>query len=258
MLVDRVREAGLKGVQLALDPLRTGAWPLGETSRALRDAGIEVFSGMMGTKDEDYSTLDTIRRTGGVRPDEHWEANRAAATANAKIARQLGLDLVTLHAGFLPEEPDSAERTKLLERLRAIVDGFAAEDVRVAFETGQERAANLEGFLRDLDRPRAGVNFDPANMLLYDMGDPVEALEKLAPWVRQIHIKDARRTETPGTWGIEVPVGSGEVDWSAFFGVLRAKEIACDLLIEREAGSQRVADIRTAKALVEEQLGDVA
>jgi hypothetical protein len=71
-LVAKLREIGVDACQLALDPLREGAWKLGETRDALRAAGIEIRSGMMGTHGEDYSTLDTIRVTGGVRPNEHW------------------------------------------------------------------------------------------------------------------------------------------------------------------------------------------
>jgi len=248
-LAERVSAAGLDCLQLALDPLRTGAWSLAETRAALEDAGLEVRSGMMGTEGEDYSTLATIKETGGVRPDRHWEANRSAASANARLARELGLDLITFHAGFLPEEP-GPERTKLVARLREIVDRFAEHGVRAAFETGQEDAPTLLGFLEELERPAAGVNFDPANMILYGMGEPVEALATLAPWVRQIHVKDARRAATRGAWGEEVPAGTGEVSWPDFFRVVRSAGLAVDLMIEREAGEDRVGDIRRARALV--------
>ena len=40
-----------------------------------------------------------------------------------------------------------------------------------------------------------------------------------------MHIKDAKKSHVAGTWGEEVPAGSGEVDWTAFFSVL--KEIHC-------------------------------
>lgn len=252
-LVERVQAAGLACVQLALDPLRTGEWPLEATRAALDAAGIEIASGMMGTLGEDYSSLATIRITGGVRPDQHWEENRRAASANARLARELGLALVTFHAGFLPEEA-GPERTKLVARLREVVDRFAEHGVRAAFETGQERAATLLAFLGELERPGAGVNFDPANMLLYDMDEPVAALQELAPWVRQIHAKDALRTRVKGSWGSEVALGSGEVDWGRFFDVVAAKDIAVDVMIEREAGGERIDDVRAARLRVEREL----
>lgn len=250
-----MREVGVAHVQLALEPLRTRAWSIDETRRELERARIEVRSGMIGMRGEDYTTLESIRRTGGVRPDEHWDANRSAAVESAELAQRLGLTLVTFHAGFLPHE-HGAERTKMIERLRAIVDVFAERGVRVAFETGQEDAATLLGVLDELDRPSAGVNFDPANMLLYDMGDPVASLRALAPHVRQIHIKDARRARAKGTWGDEVRVGDGEVDWPAFFAALAEHEIACDRMIEREAGDERIRDIALARERVERWQAD--
>jgi len=252
-LAERVRAVGVGSVQLALDPLRTVAWSTEETVQAMRSARIEIRSGMMGMAGEDYATLASIRATGGVRPDRNWEENRRVASANARLARELGLDLISFHAGFLPEER-GPERAKLVARLREIVDRFGEHGVRAAFETGQERAATLLAFLEELDRPTAGVNFDPANMLLYDMDEPAEALAMLAPWVRQIHVKDARRTKQNGTWGQEVRVGTGEVDWRRFFDVLRAKQLAVDLMIEREAGDDRVGDMRAARELVEREL----
>lgn len=242
---------GAGAVQLALEPLRSGAWREDDTLAALATAGIALRSGMMGMQGEDYSSLDSIRASGGVRPTEHWPANRAAAIENAALANRLGLRLVSFHAGFLPHDPSDRERAVMISRLREIVDLFAAQGVHTAFETGQESAHTLLQVLADLERPAAGVNFDPANMILYGMGDPVEALRVLAPRVRQIHVKDARATHVTGTWGDEVPVGDGDVDWRAFFATVRDTKLGCDLMIEREAGDDRTGDIRSARERVE-------
>lgn len=253
-LIEGLRAAGIARTQLALDPIRTGEWPEIESREALERAGIGIVSGMMGTAGEDYSTLDSIRLTGGVRPDEHWAANRAAAEENARLAKRLGLKRISLHAGFLPEEREDPERARMIERLREVVDLFAAEGVGTLFETGQETAGTLVEFLEELDRPMAGVNFDPANMLLYDKGDPAEALDRLSSWVRQMHIKDALRTKTPGTWGEEVAAGRGEVDWTAVFDLIAQHGLEVDLVIEREAGEDRIGEIRSARELVVGQL----
>ena len=102
----------------------------------------------------------------------------------------------------------------------------------------------------DLDRDGVGVNYDPANLLLYGNGDPVEALDLLADFVVQIHIKDALPSATPGVRGQEVAVGAGAVDWGALFDVVRTRALEVDLLIEREAGATRMADIKAAAAMV--------
>jgi len=118
--------------------------------------------------------------------------------------------------------------------------------VDLGLETGQENAGALQEFLLDLDCSNVGVNFDPANMILYDKGDPVSSLHTLAPWLKQCHIKDATKTGQPGTWGEEVVVGSGDVDWPGFFTALDEIGYSGDLAVEREAGDQRLADIRAA------------
>jgi sugar phosphate isomerase/epimerase len=249
-LAEKVRACGLDAVQLALTPLVADDRALDATLAALAGAGIEVLSGMMATAGEDYSTLETIRETGGLRPDARWEENRALARAVARAARRARVRLVSFHAGFLPEERGSAERAALLARLRAVADAFAAEGVAIALETGQERADVLLDVLADLERPAVGVNFDPANMILYGMGDPTAALDALAPRVLQVHVKDARRARVPGTWGSEVPVGEGEVGWPGFADLVRARRPDVDLLIEREAGDRRIEEVRAARALL--------
>ncbi len=112
-------------------------------------------------------------------------------------------------------------------------------------ETGQETAEELGISLKSWITC-LGVNFDPANIILYDKGSPIEAVTVLAPWIKHIHIKDATQTEQPGTWGAEVPWGDGQVGPEAFLGVL--EEIGFDgvLAIEREAGTDRFGDIKLA------------
>jgi L-ribulose-5-phosphate 3-epimerase len=253
-LAEKVRACGLQAVQLALTPLSQDERRLDATLGALREAGIQVRSGMLSTIREDYSTLESIQNTGGLRPNAHWKENLALARAVARSAKRAGIALVSFHAGFLPEGSGSRERETMVGRLRTVVDAFGELGVKVALETGQERAEVLLGVLAELERPACGVNFDPANMILYGMGDPVAALSALAPRVLQIHVKDARRTKVPGTWGEEVPVGTGEVDWPAFFGVLREKRLEIDVMIEREGGEDRTQDIQRARALVEREL----
>jgi sugar phosphate isomerase/epimerase len=250
-LVARLHDTGIRRVQLALDPLRESPDAWGQAEALFRQNSVTVVSGMFGCVGEDYSTLDSIRVTGGIAPDATWPQNRKNIEATVALAARLGLRLVTFHAGFLPHAETDPNFTKMLKRLAEVADLFGARNIILGLETGQETAPMLAGLLRNLGRSNVGVNFDPANMLLYDKGNPIEALRFLGPWLRQVHIKDARRTKVPGTWGEEVTVGTGEVDWTAFFRALQQLGFSGDFVIEREAGSQRVADIRSAKAVVE-------
>ncbi len=249
-LVADLREIGIPRVQLALDPLRETPETWEKTGELFRAEGIGIVSGMFGTIGEDNSSHATIKETGGDVPDEHWDANWANIQSVADIAAQFGLKLVTFHAGFLPHEESDPGFAKLLGRITQIADAFDAHGIELGFETGQETAETLRLFLEKLNRPSVGVNFDPANMLLYDKGDPIDALEALAPFLKQSHIKDATKTREPGTWGAEVTVGTGEVDWPTFFATLTKLGYDGDCCIEREADDQRVADIRTAREFV--------
>jgi sugar phosphate isomerase/epimerase len=238
-------------VQLALSPVvrEPDIWQ--NVAATLREGGIDILSGMMAMAGEDYSTLESIARTGGVRPDETWPANLQHARQIADFAARERIALVTFHAGFIPHDSADHSRGRIIDRLRTIADVFNQCGIGIAFETGQETAATLTRAIDDLDRSNVGVNFDPANMILYGMGDPVEAIRLLAPRVRQIHVKDALPTPQPGTWGNEVVVGRGAVNWPRFFETASRIQPPVHFVIEREAGPQREPDIAAARQLIE-------
>ncbi len=257
-LIDNVKQTGLTNIQLALMPLFRQPDVWGDTPRQLSDAGINVVSGMFGCEGEDYSTFQTIRQTGGMTRDETWEANWANVQQVAKIAQSMGLEMVSGHAGFLPTSKDDPKFDKLASRLTQVAGCFADHGLTLIFETGQETADTLNQFLDELASRNAtnvGINFDPANMLLYNMGDPVESVIKVGSRVKQVHIKDATRADQPETWGVEVPVGTGQVDWPAFIKALEQINYTGNLVIEREAGDQRLADIATAAKHITTLLG---
>ena len=200
---------------------------------------------MIDFPQEDYTTLETIKVTGGVAPDDSWEQNRELFIGAVDVTAKLGVKYLSMHAGFV-DESDAAYAKKFYDRIRTLADAAAEKDLILLLETGQESATELRHFMEELDHPVIGVNFDPANMILYDKGNPIEAVKVLAPWIKHIHIKDATRTQQPGTWGAEVPWGDGEVQPEAFLNAL--SEIGFDgaLAIEREAGDNRFGDVKLA------------
>jgi len=245
-LAEKLQAVGAEAVQLAIDPIRCREWSEQETVKALRKAGIPVVSGMVAMLGEDYSSLESIRETGGIRPDAFWDENRAAAASNAQIAMRFDMKVVSFHAGHLPESRRDEERAVILERIRAVSDCFAAGGIDIGLETGQESADTLLDVIEELDRPRVGVNFDPANMILYGTGDPVESLSRLAPHVHQVHIKDAAPASKAGRWGRETAFGKGAVDWDGFFDCLARRRLDVDWIVECESGTRRIEDVRRA------------
>ncbi|MEO8429656.1 MAG: sugar phosphate isomerase/epimerase family protein [Verrucomicrobiota bacterium] len=257
-LIQQMQAIGVNQIQLALDPVRENPPVWGDVGEQLKAAGFSIVSGMFGTVGEDYSTLESIRCTGGLVPDSTWEQNWRNIQANVILAEKLGMKVVTFHAGFLPHDESDPGFRKLIERIGRVADLFGEKSIHLGFETGQETANCLQMFLDKLDRRTVGVNFDPANLILYEKGDPIDALRLLGPWLKQCHIKDAIRTRQPGSWGEEVVVGTGEVNWPAFFQTLNDLKFPGYLCIEREAGTQRVQDIRAARQHIESVLSQPA
>src|SRR2546422_850678 len=93
-LISKLQATGINRVQLALDPLRESPQAWGDTAARFRQHNLTVISGMFGPVGEDYSTLETIRVTGGIAPDFTWEQNSQNIQATAELAAKLGLKLV--------------------------------------------------------------------------------------------------------------------------------------------------------------------
>lgn len=246
-LVDLVKQLGLEHVQLALQPLlflddKRKHLEVGH----LRSAGIRLTAGMVSFPGEDYSSIDAIRRTGGYVPDDQWELRRRMSEQAAILGSELGLKAITTHVGFIPHKGE-AGYDKMLGRVREIARDFGGHGIELGMETGQESAGGLLEFLDDLETPNVFVNFDPANMILYGAGDPIDAIRTLGRHIRHVHVKDGTASGRPGQdWGEEVAFGTGQVGPQRFLAALDRIDYRGPLAIEREAGNRRVADVRAA------------
>jgi sugar phosphate isomerase/epimerase len=216
-----------------------------EYLKAVQQQDWTISSTMVAFPQEDYSTLDSIIETGGIVPDEYWEQNRKLFTGALEVTSRLGVRYVSMHAGFI-DMTQAEYADKFYDRISQLADAAADNQITLLMETGQESARELREFLQKLNHPFVGVNFDPANMILYNKDEPCEAVRVLAPWIKHIHIKDALRTKQAGTWGMEVPWGEGEVGAENFLKALKEIGYEGALAIEREWGDDRFGDIRLA------------
>jgi sugar phosphate isomerase/epimerase len=229
---------GIDVVQIACGDPHHASWDEGDAMpAAARAAGFRMSGTMLGFPGEDYTTPQTIEKTGGFgdpasRPERLERFQWGLARTKA-----LGLSDMMLHAGFIPEVGDPA-RKAFLDTLTKVGDLARRDGITVAFETGQESSALLRRTLDDLKSPNLKVNFDPANMLLYDKDDPLRAVELLAPDIRSVHVKDANRPKVKGAWGEEVPLGMGQTNTKAFVAALKLAGYRGPLCIEREVGTQ--------------------
>jgi sugar phosphate isomerase/epimerase len=229
---------GIDVVQIACGDPHHASWDEGDAMpAAARAAGFRMSGSMLGFPGEDYTTPQTIEKTGGFGDPATRPERLERFKWGLRRTKDLGLLDIMLHAGFIPEVGDPG-RKGFLDTLAQVADLARRDGITVAFETGQETAALLRQTLDDLKSPNLKVNFDPANMLLYDKDDPTRAVELLAPDIRSVHVKDANRPTTKGVWGEEVPLGRGQTNTRLFVKTLRKVGYRGPLCIEREVGTQ--------------------
>jgi sugar phosphate isomerase/epimerase len=223
---------------------------------AARAAGARVVTMFVGFDGQSYADLPTIARTVGfLAVPELREHRREVALAYSDLARELRAEALGAHLGFFPHDPTHPDYKWLVQTVRRIADCCAASGQTFHLETGQEPADVLLNFIKEVGRPNLGVNFDPANFLLYGTGEPLAALDRLAPFVWGVHCKDALRTRQAGTLGTEVLIGQGEVLFPTFLRRLLDHGYRGPLVIEREHGPNVLADVLTGRAYLEDLLG---
>jgi sugar phosphate isomerase/epimerase len=251
--LETVKELGLDNVQLhtpppeARSPERTA-----ELRQEFEEAGIKITVVFCGFEGESYESIPIVKEGVGLVPPQTREARLKETFEIADWTKAMGCDAVGMHIGFISEDRNSTLHKELVEAARKVCDHCAANGQRFHLETGQETADGLLAFIEDVNRDNLAVNFDPANMILYGTGEPLPALRKIASYVRSVHCKDGKWSDQPGvTWGVETPLGEGDVDIAEFINILKEIGYTGPLTIEREvAGEQQKTDIRNAVQLL--------
>ena len=252
--IRQVKSTGVRCGQLGIPgemPLR-GAAPAWKAALESEEFTlVTVFASYVG---ENYADIPTVQRTVGFIPPETRAEREARTLELSDFAAELGVPAIACHIGFVPEDPSHPGYAAVRDVVRRIADRAASHGQFFALETGQEPAEVLLRFLRDVDRPNVRVNFDPANMILYGSGDPIEALDVLGPYVISVHAKDGDwpPKDNPGALGTERPLGQGSVGIERFLAKLREIGYTGTLNIEREVEDpeQKWRDIRAAVSLL--------
>lgn len=252
-----VQELGIPTIQLHAPARETRTE---ENAKAflqkLNDIGVTLTAVFGGFEGESYADIPTVVETVGLVPP----ATRAERTVEMKeiadFAKLLNCNVVALHLGFVPHDTSCDLYKEVLAVTRDICDHCKANGQALHLETGQETADGLLQFLTDVERDNLFVNFDPANMILYGTGEPIEALKKIGSYVRSIHCKDATWADNPGKeWGAEVALGQGDVGMENYISTLNELGYTGPLTIEREIPQdpeRQKAEIGGAVALLQE------
>jgi len=215
-------------------------------------AGLQISVVFCGFAGESYADIPTVEKTVGLVPPATRQARLAEAKEISDFAASLSVAATALHIGFVRPDPGSPAYQEMVQTARALCEHCQANQQRLHLETGQETAAELLQFIKEVDRPNLAVNFDPANMILYGCGEPLPALKQLGPLVKSVHCKDAKWAAQPGMdWGQEVPLGEGDVNIPLFIQTLNEIGYSGPLTIEREiVGERQLQDIQKAVDLL--------
>jgi len=169
----------------------------------------------------------------------------------ADFASWLGVKDMVTHVGFIPENPNDPEYRSLVSSLRYLVQHCRARGVNFLFETGQETPVTILRAIEDIGLDNIGVNLDPANLILYGKGNPVDALDVFGRYVRGVHAKDGLYPTSGRLLGREVPLGEGKVDFPRLVAGLKRLGYQGALTIEREiSGPEQERDILMARDLL--------
>jgi sugar phosphate isomerase/epimerase len=201
----------------------------------LRELNITLTCVFGGFEGESYADIPTVSRTVGLVPPETRAARTREMKEISNFARLLHCSAVALHLGFVPHDTHDPLYQEVISITRDLCDHCRGNGQTLHLETGQETAAGLLQFIHDVQRDNLFINFDPANMILYGTGEPIEALRQVGKYVRSIHCKDGKWAKHPGVeWGQEVPLGHGDVGMYNYLKTLRDLGYTGPLTIERE------------------------
>jgi len=177
------------------------------------------------------------------------------------FASELEIGIITTHIGVI-SETDNAKNLIMQEALQEICRYAQKAGVYIAIETGPEKSELLKRFIEDTGEANLKVNFDPANLVMVQGENAAEAVFNLKNFIVYTHAKDGRMVkkcdpvviynafaqDNPDKINIddyflELPLGTGDVNFPEYLKALEAIGYSGYLTIEREAGSDRIKDI---------------
>lgn len=148
------------------------------------------------------------------------------------IAKLLNVSLVRSMLYTADHRPTSAEAETLL---REVLPDFESARVTIALETYEQvLSATLVEILSRIDSPRLGICSDPANCVAA-LENPSELIERVAPHVANMHIKDFAFTRKDGWVGFSLvgaPLGEGLLDYDGMIAAIKPDERGINQIIE--------------------------
>jgi L-ribulose-5-phosphate 3-epimerase len=170
---------------------------------------------------------------------------------------ELGAPAIVTHCGFLPENMTDPEFEPTCIAIDQVARYCKDRGLGFWFETGQETPVTLLRYIETVGLDNLGINLDPANLLMYGRGNPIDALEVFGKHVRCVHAKDGCVPTNGAHLGPEVKVGDGMVRYPEFVRRLLDIGFDGDFIIEREiSGEQQKKDIAETVRYLEKLLSE--
>lgn len=213
--------------------------------RDMKSTGIRVCGLWAGYTGPSKWNFTEGPSTLGLTPKEYRASRVAELKLAADFAAKTKIPAIITHAGFLPENMTDTEYLPVLDAIKDIGAHCKKLGVAFWFETGQETPVTLLRFIEESGLDNLGINLDPANLILYGKGNPIDSLDVFGKYVKNVHAKDGVYPTDGRNLGKETPIGAGKVRFPEF--IKRLKEIGYtgELIIEREiSGSQKDDDIK--------------
>lgn len=247
-LLDQMIDAGLETVQVLANDISLDLVTEENAEKLLKmtEGKIEITSFWCGWSGPNVWDFIDGPGTLGLVPDAYRAIRLEELKKGADFAHRLGVHDMATHVGFVPEQPCYSGYRDLVSVVRDIAQYCAKYDISFNFETGQETPVTLMRLFSDVGEENLGVNLDPANLILYGRGNPIDALDIYGDKIRGVHVKDG---DYPNgdfhRLGKQKVVGEGSVNFPIFLPKLLKNGYKGDLYIEREiTGKERAEDIK--------------
>ncbi|MBE6405352.1 MAG: sugar phosphate isomerase/epimerase [Lentisphaerae bacterium] len=215
------------------------------TKKQMEDSGIRIAAYWAGYTGRIVWNSYDGPVTCGLVPRDMRRQRVDDLKRGADFAKMLGAPAIITHCGFIPENPRDELYPETVNAIHEVALHCMKLGLEFWFEAGQETPLTLLRTIEDLALPNLGVNLDTANLILYGRGNPVDALDVVGPYVKNLHVKDGVLPANSKVLGQEKPLGEGIVDFDKLIKKLYALNYTGELIIEREiSGPQQAVDIR--------------
>ncbi|MEI7436881.1 MAG: sugar phosphate isomerase/epimerase family protein [bacterium] len=216
------------------------------------DNGIQITSFWAGYPGPSEWNFTEGPITLGLIPATYRQMRIEALIKAADFAHQMGLPAIITHLGFIPENPADPVFGEVVVAVRQIALHLKSLGMEFWFETGQETPVTVLRLIQKVGTENMGINLDPANLILYGKGNPVDALDVFGKYVKNVHAKDGLYPTDPMCLGQEVRVGEGRVRFPALIARLKEFGYTGEFIIEREiTGEQQARDIAVTVAYLQ-------